>query len=1181
MQQRHGSGKTTVLVERIIKKIIKDKVNIDSLLIVTFTNAAASEMKEKILNAIYKKIEENPEDMHLQKQITLINKANICTIHSFCLDVIRSNFYEINISPNFRIGDTSEIELLKLDSLEELFEEKYNENNKDFIKLVETYTEYRGDEPLKEIILKIYKFIQSSPFPIKWLKEKTKMFKIDPNIDFSKTIWGQILLKDFEEKIEETITALKDIVELMKENYELEKYINSINLDIENLYKFKDKVNCSWEESYKYALEFSFSRWPVDKKIVSNIKDIAKAKRDKINKKFKDEKDKFFICSSKEGNQDIIEIYEILNILKDVVIDFTNKYEKNKREKNIVDFNDIEHLALNILVTEDENGNYVPTQIANKYKEKFIEIAIDEYQDSNLVQEYILNSISRNNNIFMVGDVKQSIYKFRQARPELFLEKYKTYKLINEKEETDNLKIKLFKNFRSRENILNITNLIFKDIMSEKLGDINYSEEEFLNLGAKYKVPEKSNINYAGKIELHIMDLNDKEKDEWELYNTEETNENEEPVEGNILEAKFVANKIKQLIENNYMVQDKNGEYRKLEYKDIVILLRATSNKASIYEKEINELNIPVYSDTSENYLESIEVETIISVLKVINNPMEDIHLVAVLRSVIGGFTDNELVEIRLVDKYCSFYEAMQKALLLVNSKLKSKIEVFLNNIQMWRESQEYLSLYELIWKIYEDTGYYNYVQLMPNGTLRKANLIMLFEKAKIYENSSFTGLFNFINFIEKLKLSSKDMDAAKVIGENENVVRIMSIHKSKGLEFPVVFLCDTSKKFNLRDLNGDILLHQDIGIGPKYIDYERKIEYNTLAKEAIKIISKKEIISEEMRILYVALTRAKEKLIITGTAKDIQKKLEEKEEDLRLYNNEDKINESTISNYISYLDWIELVYLKNKNHITNFFEIYTHKKDEILNNKNSIQEDRTNLLKDFKLNNSKSLPKDILDKLNWKYPAEELSKYASKLSVSEIKKIKSENNTQEEINLQAPKFIAEEEKVSNSRKGSLVHLCMQKLDTTKEYNIEEIEKIVQDLVFRKIITQKEAENIALNKILNFTKSIIWEELKNAKKIEKEKPFYTTINAKEIYNSKTDSNILVQGIIDLYYITKNDELVLLDYKTDFVENNNENNLIEKYKIQLEIYKKALEESLNKKVDKVYIYSTYLDKEILL
>lgn len=528
----------------------------------------------------------------------------------------------------------------------------------------------------------------------------------------------------------------------------------------------------------------------------SESKDKAKEIRDEVKKKLAKVLDKILICDSQEANQDIYDMYSILLKLQDLIFTFETEFAKRKREKNIVDFSDVEHFALDILLNAEE--------VVKKYQNKFEEIAIDEYQDSNLVQEYILTAISRNNNIFMVGDVKQSIYKFRQAMPELFLDKYETYQKKEVRKPEENLKIQLFKNFRSKQNILQFTNLIFADIMSKTLGDIHYNEEEFLNLGANYPA-----IHQNEKIEIHVIDSVSVEENE-EI----EEGEEEENIADVELEAKFVAHQIQKLIEDKFQVWDKKQEkYRDIQYKDIVILLRSTNNIAPIYEQEILNLQLPVFSDSSQEYLDSIEIQTIMSLLKIIDNPMQDIPLVTVMRSNIGKFTDDELIQIRLADKQDNFYTCLQKAKLSVENELKNKIETFLQSLQQWRKEQEYLALDELIGKIYSDTGYYNYAGLMPNGLLRQANLRMLFERAKQYEMASFKGLYNFIHFIEKLTLSSGDMGAAKIIGENDNVIRIMSIHKSKGLEFPVVFLASTGKQFNLMDLNQNILLHQELGI--------------------------------------------------------------------------------------------------------------------------------------------------------------------------------------------------------------------------------------------------------------------------------------------------------------------------------------------------------------------------------
>ena len=1174
-----GSGKTAVLVERIINRILNDKIDIDKLLVVTFTNAAASEMRERILDAIYKKIEEEPSNIELQRQITLLNKASICTIHSFCLDVIRNNFYEINISPNFRIGDTAEIELLKQETLDDLFEKKYFEEDEDFLKLVDTYTGYRGDEPLKELVMEIYKFIQSSPFPRKWLEEKVEEFNIkDLSLDFAKTKWGKLILEEYEKNIDETILGLKNVKKDLDSNPELEKFSQVIRLDLENLELIKANLD-SWDKVYELSQSFSFTKWPVDRKIQSNIKDEAKEKRDKINKKFKGIKDKIFIYTSKEVVQDLQEVYEILNLLKKVVLEFEEAYSKVKLERNVIDFNDIEHLALKILIKE-EDGKYVPTEVAKKYKDKFEEIAIDEYQDSNMVQEYILTSISKGNNIFMVGDVKQSIYKFRQAMPELFLSKYERYKLKKDKTENDDLKIQLFKNFRSRENILSTSNLVFQEIMSKKLGDVEYNEDEYLNLGANY--PDIENVDFAGKTEIDVINLNKNQIEE----ETEDT-ENNERIEDSILEAKYVAKKIQELINSNYYVFDKKQGYRKITYKDIVVLLRTTATLAPIYEKEIADLGMPVFSDTSSEYLNSVEIQTIISVLKIIDNPMQDIPLVTVMRSMIGGFTDNDLIEIRLADKNCNFYESILKAQVQVSEELRIKINNFLEKIENWREANEYLNLDELIWKIYLDTGYYNYVGLMQNGKLRQANLKMLFERAKQYESASFKGLFNFINFIDKLRLSSGDLGSAKIIGENEDVIRIMSIHKSKGLEFPVVFLSSTGKKFNMQDLNKKVLLHQDIGLGPTYTNYEKKIEYPTLAKEAIKIVSKKEILAEEMRVLYVALTRAKEKLVITGIEKDVNDSIDSKQKELEIYKDstENKMNPSLVVKYKSYIDWIELVYLKNKDKDIMKFNIINKK--DILKDKSEEKESDIDILKEIQNRaTSKENMTKIKQELEWTYKYEESVELPSELSVSKIKELKKNgqnknHNQNQEASFAKPNFLIEKTELTGAEKGTIMHLCLQKLNYKEEYDLEKLKRMVKSLVEKEIILPKEAESVNYNKILEFLKSDIWKEMKEAKLVEQEKPFYFNIKANEIYDVKSEEDILVQGIIDLYYINKYNELVLVDYKTDYVENNDEESLKEKYDIQLAIYKKALEKALDRKVDKVYIYSTWLGRVITI
>lgn len=1091
--------------------------------------------------------------------------------------------------------------------------------------------------------MSIYKYIQSSPFPDRWLNEKVEMFHVDENEDFSETIWGKIILQETKGILEDGIMRLTKIKNDTLRFVELEPYSNVLEQDIQGLRIIYEHTN-NWDETYHQLLTMSWTKWPVNRKVTLDLKNEAKEIRDKVKKQISSIK---VTQNSQEAIEDINGMYEILKELQKLIQEFAEAFADKKKEKNMIDFNDIEHFALKILIQQVE-GDIKPTEVAKKYRDKFAEIAIDEYQDSNLVQEYILNSISNGNNIFMVGDVKQSIYKFRQARPELFLEKYATYQLKENKQEENGLKIQLFKNFRSRENILEITNLVFEDIMSQKLGDVEYTEEEYLNYGANYPEPEKKEetkiqeektpskteekSSFAGIAELNIINLKEEiesdiyksqlendqgnQKQEQKIENIEQkeiergeegTETEEERIENAVLEARFVAHRIKKLLDSGYIVFDKKIGYRKITYKDICILLRATSVAAPIYEKEVAELDLPVFSDTSSTYLESMEVQIIMALLKIIDNPMQDIPLVTVLRSSIGGFNDNELIQIRLADRNSTFYEAMLKARLVVNENLKNKIEKLLQNLDTWRKEEEYLPLDELIWKLYTDTGFYHYVSLLTNGDLRQANLKLLFEKAKQYEKASFKGLFNFIQFIDKVKTSSGDMGSAKLIGENDNVIRIMSIHKSKGLEFPVVFLCGTGKQFNLQDLNKPILLHQDIGFGAKFIDSERRIEYNTLAGEAIRIQTKRETISEEMRVLYVALTRAKERLIITGLSKDLHKSLQEKEELLNTYeSSKEKINPKLVEKYVSYLDWLELVYLHHKEKMHNIMELKEYKKSDILKGiqkQEKMEVNIENLLKYEETEEQKKQKELIEEKLKWSYPYMKSSEIPTKTSVTKIKQMQEESRSTEILDIEdlmeiqklqtqankneqiktenrkpikltaIPKFMENSQKLTPTQKGTLMHLCIQKLDETREYSKEEIEQLIQELYENGIISEVEKNAVNRQAIYEYTKSTLWQELKEAKEIHKEEPFYINLPAKTIYKEAGEKeNILVQGIIDLYYINKENKLILVDFKTDHIQKGEEYKLEEKYKVQLELYKQALEEALHKKVEKAMIYA---------
>lgn len=1131
-----GSGKTSVLVERIINKIVNEKVDIDKILVVTFTNAAASEMRQRLMDAIYKKIDEDPNDQNMQRQLMLINRANISTIHSFCLNVIRNNFFEIGMSSNFRVADETEKEIMKQEVVEDIFEEAYENQEEDFIELLEKYTTYKDDENLKKYVLNIYEFIQSNPFPEKWLNDAVEDYNINAS-DFKETKWGKIILEKAKDVIDNGIINLNSAINETSIFQNLADFTRVLNLDLSEI---KNISIDSWDNAYSTINKKGWENWPRKSKVSEEEKEIkerAKAIRDEVKANIQ-ELQKLINCDSKEALENIHTMYKTLKSLQKLVISLSQEFTRRKREKNIVDFNDIEHLALKILV--DEDGK--PTEIAKKYD--FNEIEIDEYQDSNSVQEYILSSVSNGHNMFMVGDVKQSIYKFRQANPKLFMQKYNDY-VLPEEELTKDTKILLYKNFRSRKNILDITNLVFNNIMSKKLGEIEYTKEEALNLGASFDEPE-----IDCKTEVNIIETEDSENEE-----------TEEVIENAALEARFVAKKIKELYEKN------------VPYKNMTILLRSPKSVASIYEKELMDEDIPVFSDITTEYLNTIEIDTIMSLLKVIDNPLQDIPLVTVLRSSIANFTDNELIEIRLVDKNSAFYTSLESAKKSesLDEKLKLKIKEFLDLLNDLKEKVKTTPLDELIWYIYTKTGYYHYVRLMTEGKLRQANLKKLFEKAKEYEKISFKGLFNFIIFMEKVGTSNNDLGAARVIGENDDVVRIMSIHKSKGLEFPIVFLCGANKKINLRDMNEKIILDNQIGIGVNYI--KDGIEFSTLTKEAIKIKAKKEAISEEMRVLYVALTRAKDKLIIVGTGSKTEKKLQEIQTEINAYyafNKPEKLNPSIVEKGKSYLEWMELVYEYNQN---SGISLNIINKSELTKNTSSnLQEENISKKKVLEKIENHLVDEKEYEKINklleFKYRYEKDIELQAKTSVTALKQTK-------EIQKKIPTF-AEDKTIKGARRGTLIHLILSKLE--KEKTIEEVKETIEKLVNKNIITEEEKNVLDMQIIQNYLNSTLYKDLLEAKEVKRETPFYLNIDSNEIYEGTTEK-ILVQGVIDLYYISKDNKLVLVDYKTDYVTNNNEQELVEKYKVQLELYKRALEKALNRKVDKIEIYSTYLNKII--
>lgn len=1240
-----GSGKTAVLVERIIKMITEGEnpVDIDKLLVVTFTNAAASEMRERIGDAISNALEKDPSSEVLQRQLALLNRASITTMHSFCLEVIKNNFHLIDLDPGFRIGDQTECELIKQDILADLFEDMYAKDDECFKDLVEAYGGSKSDDNLNSIILKFYNFIMSGPWPEAWLKNKVEEFNINSIEELEGKKWIEVLKESIILDLNNAYSMLTQARDIAEKGGGLEPYLVNIYPEIIQVEELRIALSEGIVKFYNKLMGASFGRLKsVRKASVDDERALEKTKslRDESKKIIENLRDNVFETSLEEAVLGMKKMYPLMKCLSGLVIEFSNRYRDKKREKDILDFNDLEHLCLEILIDKDEEGNIKPSQVALEFKDKFEEVLVDEYQDSNTIQETIVGMVSRrdieNPNVFMVGDVKQSIYKFRQANPELFLEKYINYREF----EDSNRKIMLYKNFRSREEIINGVNYIFKTLMSNTVGELEYDEKEALNLGASYGelneenvekeyIDEIENLKVAGDIELNILNKagNKDYSDEDEL------GEEEEDLDSIQLEARIIGKKINELMNpedgSHYMVFDKDlGKYRKIKYKDIVILLRATKNWAETFVDELGTYGIPVYADTGTGYFQTIEIRTILALLHIIDNPMQDIYILSALRSPIFSFTSEEFADLRLLNKDKYFFEIIKEVVdgiydEIISKELKGKCKYFLDYLNKWREKAAYMPIDEFIWFLYSDTSYYGYVGTMPNGVQRQANLRILFQRAKQYESTSFKGLFNFINFINKLKKSSGDMGSAKILGENENVVRIMSIHKSKGLEFPVVILGGTGKQFNKMDLREDILLHETLGIGTNCIDVKKRIKYDTLQKHAIKKKCELEVLSEEMRILYVAFTRAKEKLIITGAVSDLEKSCENWCK-ASASSEDNRINPGNVLKGKSYLDWIGMALTKHKDGdaIRNIgngditlnlddksnWSFKSWDRSELLETNNNKEE--KNNIDIFESNNWIESKKDIKEvieirnRLGFKYKYIESCNTPSNISVTELKRAhqeeefmqesyniidneSNEENKKEKIK-RKPRFIEEkQEEFSAAKKGTITHFVMQHIDLDKVTYIDEIREEVLKMVKKELLTEEEGKVVNVFKIQKFFKSDLGKRMlnsyKSGKKVYRELPFITEIPSSIIEKNLDpkiygEEKIRLQGIIDAFF-EEEDGYVLLDYKTDYVKEGEEEDFINKYKIQINLYKDTLNKILGEEVKEAYLYSFYLEKEL--
>lgn len=1174
-----GSGKTAVLVERIIQKITQDKVDIDKLLIVTFTNAAAAEMRERIRDAIEKKLEEEPEDTHLQRQFTLVHNAQITTIDSFCLYVIRNYFYKIDLEPNFRVADEGELSLLRSDVLGKLLEAHYAAGEEAFLSFVAGYGSAKSDQAIQDMILKMYTYAQSYPWPDEWLVSCGQAYDLKEEADMEQADWMKQFLDSLVTAVSDCGSQMREALNVCEEPDGPYMYADALKEDIRRLdairesgsyARFGEEINAYAKAFPKLAAARKFEGSVEKKELVQNI-------RNAMKKEIKDMRDKFFFKEPEEIFLDMKKTAPAVKMLVALTEEFASCFAAEKKRKNLVDFSDMEHFALKILVDQTTKE---PTETADEFAALFDEIMIDEYQDSNYVQETLLRAVSKErfgqNNLFMVGDVKQSIYRFRLARPELFMEKFDTYAAGTPGCE----RIDLQKNFRSRDEVLSGVNDIFYKIMCRDLGNVVYDENAALYPGADY--PE--DMDPA----MFAMEV---------LVADESGAEEMERVE---LEARMIASRIHEMRKEGQTVTDKeSGELRPMEYRDIVILLRSVSGMADTFVKVLLEEGIPAFTTSRTGYFSTVEIQTVLNMLRVIDNPMQDIPLAAVLYSPVGGFSGEDLAKIRAVSGEKTFYESILTYDTMpeeeTDQKLRERLRGFLAKLETFRKRVPYTPVHELITELLEETGYLSYITALPAGEQKCANVQMLIEQAIHYEDTSYKGLFHFVRYIEKLRKYDVDYGEADIINENENAVRIMSIHKSKGLEFPVVFAAGMGKTFNTQDTRSRLILHPELGIGLDCMDTVRRTKTPTLLKRTLARQTEEENLGEELRVLYVALTRAKEKLILCGCLKDVEKKFGEYRQNA---DTEHPVSFLARSSAHCYFDWVlpALYSYPEKYEIRVFGETDAragHLKEAV----------RTLLTKEQVKRAVQTADKELLEKieerLSFAYPFEAEKDIKTKVSVSEIKHQRMQFEPEEMETVQwyaeeeteeiVPDFIEKRDRVNRGAlRGSAMHLVMQCLpfagspsDGNRKQMYAWIAEELEKLKKAGRLDETMYELVRIPMIVDFFASSLGKRMVQAdqrEELRKEKAFVLGIPAGEIWDCDSRELVLVQGIVDAFFYEDGD-IVLMDYKTDSVEKPEQ--LIQRYQAQLDLYARALEEATGKKVREKIIYSFHLKKEIIL
>jgi len=1160
-----GSGKTAVMVERIISRVLgENAVDIDRILVVTYTNAAASEIKERVTLKIMEKLEKDSGNEQLQRQLVLAGKASICTIHSFCLDLIRNHFHLLGLDPNFRIGDTLEVELLKSQALDEIFDEAYEQDDPVFLDLVNCFTK-KNDRQLVDMVRRLHEFSRSMPDADGWLDGLCASYtgqKVDA-VDF---LLGMVKMDA------DYAMGLYDRAIALAQENKLDKWLETLYEERMLFAALCSACDKDWDAAYGVFAGHKFAIRRKTKDCPEDVHEQIKILRDEGKEIAKTIMTNILSAPWEEMQKSLMRMAPQVQMLATLTRRYQERFHAFKTKRNIIDFSDFEHMCLTLL--RGENGGQ--SEVARAVMEKYEEIYVDEYQDCNSVQEAIFDLISRKNNgnpnIFMVGDMKQSIYKFRDANPRLFKRKSDEYPTYDPDAPGAYNRITLNRNFRSRAELLDGVNKIFSCLMSEYVGELTYGEEEMLYPGARY---EQVNPD-TETIDITWIDTGDN------VAQDESADEEDMPLSNVQAEAEYVAKRIAELVEGgNYPVLDKeSGEYRPLRYRDVVVLFRSMRGSAEVFADALERNGVPCFSDAGGGYFDTPEVAILIDFLRIVSNPLDDIALAAVMRSGVYGFTDNDFLTLRLHRRDGYFYDAVTYYAQAFEDELAGRLRTFLDELAVYRDSARFMATDEFLWYLVQKSGYEDCVSAMSNAPVRRANVRALFARAQQFERSEFKGIFHFVQHVDKLRKNGSDSDSAKVIGEQDDVVRLMSIHKSKGLEFPVVFLSLCGKKFNTRDLVDTALLHRELGMGLEYVDYEKRFSYPSIIKRAINAKIRLEDLSEEMRVLYVALTRPKEKLFITATGKDVPEKLAA----LWTESREGTLHPRRIGGAKSFSDWLMMAMvclcgnplaLSDGREITeNGFTLRLVNK-HCLHAAQGSEEEKM----EFPLPDSPSetdCEESITRALSYVYPHRDAGEMPANVTVTELKRLLSHEGDEvyrmyDRSHIAVPSFMQKGEKPAPERLGTLLHCVMEKIELTQTEKRNTIVAEVERLVQEGYLEQSEADYIDTEKIFAFFQSEVGTKMRRSADVRRELSFKLLLDAEKILGSGKGEQMVVQGTIDACFTDEDGQLILLDYKTDRLSGRSGEEVARRYEVQLGCYAEALEHLLGRKADRCCIY----------